>query len=80
MHGKLDKVDQVGAEVCQDGQLCHAKIYMALLAQLAQLRWKMPKVPIVPKQKTNNDIKNTQIALPQGLKRRQMIFDRLRNL
>ena len=36
--GKLDKVDQVGAEVCQDGQLCHAKIHMALLALLAQLR------------------------------------------
>jgi hypothetical protein len=25
MHGKLDKVDQVGAEVCQDGQLCQRK-------------------------------------------------------
>ena len=36
--GKLDKVDQVGAEVCQAGQLCHAKIHMALLALLAQLR------------------------------------------
>ena len=27
MHGKLDKVDQVKEEVCQDGQLCHANFY-----------------------------------------------------
>ena len=37
MLDKLDQVDQVSDEVCQDSQLGHAKIYMRQLRQLRQL-------------------------------------------
>ena len=37
-HDKLGKVGKVEREVCQDGQLCHAKNYMTQLAQFLAAR------------------------------------------
>ena len=37
LHGKVDQLDQLKAELCQLGQVGHAKICMGFLIQLRQL-------------------------------------------
>ena len=44
MHDKLDKVDQVGLEVCQDGQLGHAKNRMRIVRNLRILTFLSAKI------------------------------------